>query len=186
MRIKSRLCGYLILLTMLLAGCHGGGDNSPTMTAPSGLAEHDASVAYVVDSPIVTETADSSGGPLTQCSVSPPLPAGLALDARTCGISGTPTTVTNDTVYTITGSNAAGSASSRVEIEVKAHPIAPENLSYREADVIFGYNEPQPTGGEITQYSVSPPLPAGLHPDGRVLAAGGVGPGYLSSSELFH
>lgn len=168
MRIKSRLYDYLILLTMLLAGCQGGSDNNSTVAAPSGLTEHDSSVVYAVDSPIVTEVADSSGGSLTQCSVSPPLPAGLVLDSQTCAIAGTPTAVTPDTVYMVTGSNPAGSETIRVELEVKAHAIAPENLGYLDAAIVYVTatpitpNVPITTGGEITQYSVSPSLPAGL------------------------
>lgn len=168
MRIKNRLCDYLILLTLLLAGCQGGSDNNSTVAAPSGLTEHDSSVVYAVDSPIVTDIADSSGSSLTQCSVSPPLPAGLALDSQTCALSGTPTTVANDAVYVVTGSNPAGSETIRVELEVKAHAIAPENLDYLDAAIVYVTatpitpNVPITTGGEITQYSISPALPAGL------------------------
>lgn len=168
MRIKNRLCDYLILLTLLLAGCQGGSDNNSTVAAPSGLTEHDSSVVYAVDRPIVTDIADSSGSSLTQCSVSPPLPAGLALDSQTCAISGTPTTVANDAVYVVTGSNPAGSETIRVELEVKAHAIAPENLDFLDAAIVYVTatpitpNVPITTGGEITQYSISPALPAGL------------------------
>ncbi|MBC8752770.1 hypothetical protein OKW42_003462 [Paraburkholderia sp. WC7.3d] len=75
------------------------------------------------------DTPSSSGGTITQYSVSPPLPAGLSLNSRTGAITGTPTAVSNATIYTITGTKAAGSTTTLVEIEVKATDVAPDSLS---------------------------------------------------------
>ncbi|MGB0595059.1 MAG: putative Ig domain-containing protein, partial [Poseidonia sp.] len=36
------------------------------------------------------------------CSVSPALPTGLSIDSSTCTISGTPTTASTNTTYTVT------------------------------------------------------------------------------------
>ncbi|EIM95089.1 kelch repeat-containing protein [Paraburkholderia hospita] len=160
--------GFLVSLVTLAAGCHGSGSNGVTSAPPAGLAERDSSVVYAQGIAIVPNMLSNSGGAITQCSVSPPLSAGLVLDPQTCAISGTPTAVSNDTVYTVTGSNASGSASTRVEIEVKDAPIAPDGLDYLDRSVIYPTNAPITpntpisTGGEITQYSVSPALPAGL------------------------
>ena len=171
MHIRGCVTGLLLLVAMLAAGCHGGGDNSMSSVAPAGLTERDAAVVYATGTEIIPDTLRNSGGATTQCSVSPPLPAGLVLDPQTCAITGTPTTVTNDTIYTVTGSNAAGSESTRVEIEVKADVIAPEGLTYLDTSIIYVAdapitpNTPIATGGEITQYSVSPALSAGLSLD---------------------
>jgi hypothetical protein len=158
-------------LSALVAGCQGNGGNDATSAPPAGLAYRDSSEVYAQGAAIIPNTLSHSGGAITQCSVSPALPAGLTMEPQTGTITGTPTAVTHDTVYTVSCSNAAGSATTRLEIEVKATAIAPENLSYRESSVVYVTNQqitpntPITAGGEITQYSVSPALPAGLSLD---------------------
>lgn len=172
---RSAVIGILmLLLTTLVVGCSGSGNGggaaggSTASAPPAGLIERDATVVYAVGNEIVPDTLTNSGGPITQCGVSPALPAGLTMDPATGTITGTPAAVMHDAVYTITCSNAAGSASTRLEIEVKDHVIAPENLGYLEASVVYVTNlqikpnTPITTGGEITLYSVSPALPTGL------------------------
>ncbi|MEM5403144.1 kelch repeat-containing protein [Paraburkholderia unamae] len=160
--------GLLLLVVTLVAGCHGGGDNGTASVAPAGLTERDVAVVYAQGAEIVPDTFSSGGGTITQCSVSPPLPAGLSIDPQTCAITGTPGGISPDTVYTITADDPAGSESVRVEIEVKPEAVAPETLNYLDTSVIFTANTPIipdtpiATGGEITQYSISPGLPAGL------------------------
>jgi hypothetical protein len=168
MHIRRCVIGLLLLVATLAAGCHGGVDNSTASVAPAGLTERDPSVVYAQGTAIIPDTSSNSGGPITQCSVVPPLPAGLVLDPQTCAITGTPTTVSDATIYTVTGSNAAGSDSARLEIEVKDTSSPPEDLSYLDSSVVYQTNQPITpdtpitTGGEITQCSVSPPLPPGL------------------------
>ncbi|MBS0452762.1 MAG: putative Ig domain-containing protein [Proteobacteria bacterium] len=166
------LATVLAPLAITLAGCSGGGGgggaSSSAMAPPAGLVERDESPIYAVGVPIVAETVSNSGGAITKCSVSPPLPPGLTLDPQDCTISGTPTGVSHATIHTVTGSNSAGSASTRVEIEVKDEVVPPDGLDYLDRSVIYPVNAfitpntPVSTGGEITQYSVSPALPAGL------------------------
>ncbi|WP_244223028.1 Ig domain-containing protein [Cupriavidus lacunae] len=157
-------------LAIILTGCSNGGSGSSTTNAPAppaGLVERDESPIYAVGVPVVPETVSNSGGAISQCAVSPPLPPGLSLDPQNCTISGTPTGVSHASVYTVTGSNAAGSTTTRIEIEVKDAPIAPDGLDYLDRSVIYLTNAPitpnMPisTGGEITQYSVSPALTRG-------------------------
>ncbi|MGF6792797.1 Kelch repeat-containing protein [Paraburkholderia sp. 35.1] len=170
MRITRCLTGLLVLLTMLLAGCQGGvgGGTNVTQGSPAGMTERDESVVYAEGQEIIPDTPSSSGGTITQYSVSPPLPAGLSLNPLTGAITGTPTAVSKATICTITGSNAQGSTTTLVEIEVKATAIAPDSLSYLDDSIIYVTNAaitpnmPIASGGEITQYSVSPALPAGL------------------------
>ena len=50
--------------------------------------------------------------------MSPPLPAGLSLDPALPGITGTPTAVTPQATYTVTGGNAAGSTSAALVLTV--------------------------------------------------------------------
>ncbi len=163
------LATLLMPLAIVVTGCsNGDGGTTNVLAAPAGLVERDESPIYAVGVPIVPETVSNSGGAITQCTVSPPLPPGLSLDSQSCTISGTPVGVSHATVYTVTASNAAGSTTTRVEIEVKGAPIAPDGLDYLDRSIIYPTNAsitpntPISTGGEITQYSVSPVLPAGL------------------------
>ncbi|WP_321913260.1 MULTISPECIES: kelch repeat-containing protein [unclassified Paraburkholderia] len=173
MHIRQNVTCALLLAATLAAGCSGGGGggNTTPVSAPAGLTERDVAVVYSQGAEIVPDTLSIGGGPITQCSISPPLPAGLSLDPQTCAISGTPNGVSPDTIYTINASNAAGSESIKVEIEVKAEVVPPESLSYLNAAVIYTTNAaiipntPIATGGEITLYSISPALPAGLQFD---------------------
>jgi len=162
-----------MLLALLVTGCGGGGgggffDLTALQAPPAGLTYRDASVVYAEGVPIIPDAPSESGGPATQYSVQPPLPTGLHLEPQTGAITGAPTTVSRDAVYTITASNAGGSATTRVEIEVKDSVIAPDELSYLDRSVIYVTNEPiTPNtpisdGGEITQFTVTPALPEGL------------------------
>jgi hypothetical protein len=56
-------------------------------------------------------------------SNSPALPTGLTLNTVTGDITGTPTAISASTVYTIDVTNAFGTASGTVEIQVQAKPI---------------------------------------------------------------
>jgi hypothetical protein len=67
--------------------------------------------AITADIPVVT-------GTVTEYTVSPALPEGLALDSATGAISGTPTAITTQAAYTVTASNAGGSTSAIVAIAV--------------------------------------------------------------------
>lgn len=171
MKIKRCLTGLVTLLALLIAGCGGGngnGGSGVTQAPPSGLTERETSVVYVQGSEIIPNLPSSSGGAITNYSVFPPLPAGLTLDPVSGAITGTPSGTSNATEYTITGSNAAGNTTARVEIEVEAIPVAPDTLDYLDNSVDYVINAPITpdapiaTGGEITVYTVSPPLPPGL------------------------
>ena len=80
---------------------------------------------YTKDTAIVDLTFSNTGGAVTTCSVEPTLPAGLtvAKDGATCKISGTPTEVISLIEYTVTGSNASGSDTATVSIEVKYNEV---------------------------------------------------------------
>src|SRR5882672_8963267 len=105
MHIKRCVTGLIVALSTLVAGCQGNSGNGVTSAPPAGLAERDSSVVYAEGTAIIPDTLSHSGGAITQCSVSPALPAGLTMDPQTGTITGTPTAVTNNTVYTVTSSN---------------------------------------------------------------------------------
>lgn len=164
-----------MLTAVLLAGC-GGGGGSGTVAAsgagmPSGLQYAQANVQYPVNEPIIPNQPSSTGAAITHYDVSPALPAGLQLDPTSGVISGTPTSESHATPYTVTGSNAAGSIQTMVTIAVVAVQTAPAALRYDQqsptytAGMPIKPNEPNPVGGEVTRYSIDPSgdsLPLGL------------------------
>jgi hypothetical protein len=119
---------------------------------------------YTNGSPIATLTPNSTGGTIVSCSSSPPLPAGLSL-SNDCEITGTPTVPVARTVYTISGTNSGGTATTSVDITV--NDVAP-TISY--AGSPFNYTKgsaisalsPTITGGTPTSCTASPTLPTGL------------------------
>ena len=72
---------------------------------------------------MTTETVTSTGGAVVSYSVSPSLPAGLALDTSTGSISGTPTAITSSATYTITATNTGGTDTASMTIIV--NDVAP-------------------------------------------------------------
>jgi hypothetical protein len=66
----------------------------------------------------ITNMTPTVTGTVTNYSVSPPLPAGLSIDATTGVISGTPTAAATSASYTVTASNAGGSTTAAVTIAV--------------------------------------------------------------------
>lgn len=137
-----------------------------TATAPGNLV-YTTPVTYPTGYAITNNTPTVSGTTPMTFSVSPSLPAGLALNGATGVISGTPTTVTAAANYTVTATNSAGSTQATVNITVALG--APGPFTYSN-DPNLGYTGFQlaamtPThtgGGPVTSYSVSPALPNGL------------------------
>jgi hypothetical protein len=135
--------------------------NSP----PPNIAYSGSPFVYPVNSLISTLTPANSGGAIVSCSISPALPAGLALSATTCAVSGTPTIVSATTNYTITATNTGGTSSAVVSIQVTS--TAP-SLTYSTTSYTFtegtAISTITPTlgGGATTSCTSSPTLPSGL------------------------
>ena len=113
---------------------------------------------------ISPDSPASSGGAITSYSVSPSLPAGLALSAVTGIVSGTPATVA-PAHYTVTASDSAGSTTAILTITVNDQP--PSRLTTRTTAIYpqgvqIAPNTPTNTGGAVTPGAVSPALPTGL------------------------
>lgn len=104
-------------------------------------------------------------GSVTSCTINPALPSGLVLNPTTCAISGTPTTVSPNTAYTIAASNQFGSTNLVVNIGVNT--LAPQNLNYpfgtsTSINTNTSVNITPSVIGGISSCSVSPSLPQGL------------------------
>ncbi|KAI3599239.1 hypothetical protein D8I24_4734 [Cupriavidus necator H850] len=164
--LQSCLVVLALLWAAMLSGCVA--EEDAAIEPPAGLNYSMPSASYVQGEAIVPNRPSASGGAIARYMVAPPLPAGLSLDEGTGVIAGTPTTTTAATIHVVTGTNSAGSATARVQIEVRDGTVAPTGLAYQALAVIFTVGDPVaasgPTssGGVITHYSIAPALPAGL------------------------
>ena len=138
-------------------------------TPPTDLSYSEPNIDAATNVAIANDVPSVSGD-VTSYAVSPALPAGLNLSSSTGIISGTPTALAPLGPYTVTASNAGGSASAAILISVTVLLPAPTAIAYPQT-VIGTYvgQEITPdipgTAGTITRYSVTPTLPAGLSMD---------------------
>lgn len=137
-----------------------------SVTAPSGLS-YTTPNNFMVGTAISQLTPTVSGDAVTSYTISPLLPAGLILNTVTGIISGTPTTASATTNYTVTATNAAGSNSATISISVP-NATPPSSLSYTTPQtyrigVPISNLTPTVSGGSVVSYSISPALPAGLN-----------------------
>jgi YVTN family beta-propeller protein len=168
-----------LILLLILCACFGassGGSHGTPTQPPTTLSYAVATAAYTQLMPIAANSPTSTGGAVTSYSVTPPLPAGIALNTATGLISGMPTKPAATTIYTVTASNSVGSTTAPVTITVNI--AAPAGLAYSSPTAYYtvglpiAENVPTSMGGAPTTYgsalptfaySVSPSLPAGLN-----------------------
>ncbi len=91
-------------------------------TAPSNLS-YTAESAFTINNQIVPLSPTVTGQVISY-SIAPALPDGLSIDSGTGIISGTPTTLSPLTAYTVTASNATGFTTAPLHIEVIPVPAA--------------------------------------------------------------
>ena len=132
---------------------------------PTNLFYDDHTVNITIgDSFVNNPTYD--GEAVTSWSISPPVPAGVTFNTSTGVITVSSNSIIISTQYIVTASNAGGSTSNFVSIKVNDYP--PTNLSYSSSSVTYvpnvaiTANTPTISGGEVTQYGISPALPQGL------------------------
>ncbi|MFD2529257.1 MBG domain-containing protein, partial [Polaribacter marinaquae] len=129
----------------------------------------------------------SSAGTVTSYEVWPPLPAGLSLNQQTGEITGTPTTLSAETNYQISGRNLGGV--SNADFSLSVIDLLPSNLSYSTPQVFTKGQtitplSPSVSGGAVVSYSVTPALPLGLSLNtitGEISGA----PLFISAQETF-
>lgn len=89
--------------------------------APTSLTyAHNPAVYSIASGAITTNSPSNSGGTAVGYAVTPALPAGLAMNPATGAITGTPTTIQANTLYTVTVSNSGGSTSVAIHIQITA------------------------------------------------------------------
>ncbi|MEI8325264.1 MAG: Ig domain-containing protein, partial [Betaproteobacteria bacterium] len=118
--VASATTGYTVTAS------NDGGSTTATLSItvanvvvpPSALSYNVSTPTYKEVLPIPANKPFSSGGAVTSYAVSPDLPAGLSLHTGTGIISGTPTTASTATNYTVTASNATGYTTATLSITV--------------------------------------------------------------------
>jgi 6-phosphogluconolactonase (cycloisomerase 2 family) len=158
-----RLAALAIGLLAACGGKHGGAAISHVQPPSDLLYPGDLSL-YVVDVAIAPNVPAFAGS-VDHFSISPPLPAGLALDPASGAISGTPAQPQAHTLHTVTASNAGGATTCTIGITV----VNPARFAYAigaDDSTISIFSDDAVTGR--------------LHRKGYVLAAAGeVGPEML-------
>jgi sugar lactone lactonase YvrE len=113
---------------------------------PVGLTYPSSTLLAFVGVPLSAQIPSLSGGDGVQAfSVSPALPAGLALDPSSGVLSGTPTASSTAAVYQISATNSGGSATFNLDLTVDAQP--PATFSAGSATIGLG-------GGTTLAYTV--------------------------------
>jgi outer membrane protein OmpA-like peptidoglycan-associated protein len=119
-----------------------------------------------VATPLTTVQATNSGGVASLWTVTPALPAGLSLNPINGSISGTPTTASTATVYSIFAQNIVDSSTATVTIDIA--PLPAPVISYAASTLHLTTGNalstltPRNTGGAVATWGISTALPAGL------------------------
>lgn len=135
---------------------------SSVYSAPSIVYNPDT-LTFTQGSPLTkTYYPTNTGGRPDSFSISPSLPAGLVINSKTGGISGTPLTSSPNTLYVVT---ASSSTPSSTFLTIKVDPSAP-NITYPTPQTFtigtpISNLGPTNTGGYVATYS-APNLPSGL------------------------
>lgn len=112
-------------LCVVVASCGGGGSggppavNPPALTPPA-IAYGATSLALTTGVPLVALSPTNTGGAVAAWSVAPALPAGLALNATSGTIDGTPTSSSSAASYVVRAENSAGASTHTLTIAVES------------------------------------------------------------------
>ena len=98
-------------------------------------------------------------------SIAPPLPPGISINTGNGSISGTPSSVSPQQSYVVTGANSGGSTQVTITLEVKIQ--APTGVQWPSFEISLFRGEqvsitPTNPGHVVDTWSADPPLPAGL------------------------
>jgi len=119
----------LLASALTLTACSGGGGGGAGggLLPPQAINYGSLDFSFEPCGEVAPALPQTAGGSPTTWSVEPALPSGLSFNEATGEISGTPDVVTADATYTVTASNAAGSTSVQLQVEVL---LAAPSFSY--------------------------------------------------------
>lgn len=112
-----------------------------SVAPPSGLTYTYTTGRFTTGNAIQSDIPSSGGGAVVSYAVLPALPAGLILNTGTGIITGTPTAITAQAIYTVTATNSGGSTS--VDLTFTVVPPGP-SINVQPTDVS------SPVGGTAT------------------------------------
>ncbi len=153
----SPLSNLMDLLSNLPADW-GNPTQTVTPIAAPAFTLSSSSESKVVNTAISGYSISSSGGAISSYSISPAAPAGLTFNTTTGLLTGTPTVVAVETTYTITATNATGSAAKTFTLTVAATAPActlsssTESRTVNTAATGFTINS---TGGAIASFAIN-------------------------------
>jgi hypothetical protein len=133
---------------------------------PTGLRYSSNPAVYTKGQAIAPNIPSSTGGAIASFSVSPALPAGLALNPASGAISGTPTALAPQAMYVVTGTGITG-GSTPVNLSITVKDVPP-SITYGSGGFTFTTGvaivplSPMNTGGPVVTWMLSPALPTGL------------------------
>jgi len=133
-------------------------------------------------------TIKSTGGRVYKYSIRPAAPAGMSINSKTGKLVGIPTTPQNKKTYTITATNPAGVSKRNINLEILAPPSFTLGINGTNSDAILGTNVSFNTqwlhsdGGQMSEVTISPALPAGLAFDSSNFTLSGTANGSLSKT----
>lgn len=160
-----------LLIGVYLSGCGGSSDTGVQIESlPTQEVDYPTLEPFSLGHEIVPVLPQIVGGAPTSWTVSPPLPAGILLDAESGALSGTPQQVYPEMNHIISASNSLGTVMTVVMIEVL--PTAPCDLTYPEQTIQLTLGTqmegliPANGCGSVESWSVSPSLPEGIVIDG--------------------
>lgn len=169
--LASRHAACLAAL-LLVTGCGGGGGGSSGGAAPQALTYARDFDLVAQGTALAPNAPTVAGGAVQGWSVSPALPAGLTLDPATGVLSGTATTLTPLSSYTVRASNAVGFTEFEIELGIVARgetlvttSVSDHTLSTYAIDADSGWLAP--TGHAVTSSGSKAPRSAVAHPSGR-------------------
>jgi hypothetical protein len=119
-----------------------------------------------VNNAITGYTISSTGGTIASYTITPTAPAGITFSTSTGLLSGTPTSTQGATTYTITATNASGSASAtftlRVAPSAPSFTVSSTSETRVATTLLVGYTIDASAGATVASYSLVGTLPAGL------------------------
>lgn len=162
--LSARSLGFLVLTLLMMSVIIACGSKTASIRPPTNLSYPQTQIHATVGQEISPDLPSVSGT-VTSFAVAPALPAGLSLNASSGAITGTPTAAASQASYVVTASNAKGSTTSSVQIDVKI--ASPSSLAYSVSTIMatigVAITPDTPTvTGTVSSYAVSPALPAGL------------------------
>lgn len=137
------------LTTYTITGTNSGGSTNATINltvkaiAPSAMSYTPSSVIATNGFTNINSIPNYTGDSITSFSVAPAFPSGISLNTATGLISGIPSVVSAQTLYTITGSNTGGSTNATFTLTVN------KGTGINETELVSTAIYPNPTTGMV-------------------------------------